>query len=63
MSFITYAKESFDELNNKMTWESREEAQKTTVVVAAFTIVFALAVFIVDKVFQGALDNFFRLFV
>ncbi|MDA8595140.1 preprotein translocase subunit SecE [Flavobacteriaceae bacterium] len=63
MSFTTYVKESFEELNHKMTWLPRAEAQKTTVVVAAFTIIFALAVFLVDKIFQGALDWFFNLFV
>ena len=62
MSFTTYVKESFEELNNKMTWLPRVEAQKSTVVVATFTILFALAVFFVDKVFQGALDWFFHLF-
>ncbi len=63
MSFKTYVKESFEELNNKMTWLPFAEAQKTTVVVATFTVLFALSVFLVDKVFQGALDNFFKLFV
>lgn len=45
-----------------MTWMTKEEAQKTTVVVAAFTVVFALLVAAIDKVFQTGLDNFFKLF-
>jgi len=32
------------------------------VVVAVFTIVFALAVAGIDKVFQTGLDNFFKMF-
>ncbi|CAL2061040.1 preprotein translocase subunit SecE [Tenacibaculum sp. 190524A05c] len=61
-NFIQYIKDSFEELNTNMTWISREEAQKSTVVVAVFTIIFALAVAVIDKVFQTGLDNFFKLF-
>ncbi len=62
MSFIQYIKDSFEELNNHMTWSSKEEAQKTTIMVAVFTILFAVAVAAIDKVFQIGLDNFFQLF-
>ncbi|MEQ6123307.1 preprotein translocase subunit SecE [Pseudotenacibaculum sp. MALMAid0570] len=62
MNFIQYIKDSFEELNNHMTWISRENAQKTTVTVAIFTILFALGVAGVDYVFQEGLDNFFKLF-
>ena len=62
MSFIQYIKDSFDELNNNMTWLSKEDAQKTTVTVAIFTIIFALAIAGIDYVFQTGLDNFFKLF-
>ena len=62
MNFIQYIKDSFEELNNHMTWISKEDAQKTTVTVAVFTIIFALAVAGIDYVFQNALDNFFELF-
>lgn len=62
MSLIQYIKDSFEELNNHMTWNSREEAQKTTVMVAVFTILFALAVAAIDKVFQLGLDEFFQMF-
>ncbi len=61
-NMIKYIKESFEELNNHVTWLPREEAQKSTVVVAVFTIIFALAVFAVDYVFQLGLDNFFTMF-
>lgn len=62
MNFIQYIKDSFEELNKNMTWVSKEDAQKTTVTVAVFTILFALAVAGVDYVFQTGLDNFFKLF-
>ena len=44
MKFINYIKESFQELKNEMTWISKEEAQKSTVIVAVFTVIFALSV-------------------
>lgn len=62
MNIIQYVKDSFEELSTNMTWISREEAQKSAVVVAIFTILFALAVAGVDKVFQSLLDLFFGLF-
>ena len=62
MNFIQYIRDSFDELNNHMTWISKEDAQKTTVTVAVFTILFALAVAGIDYVFQSLLDYFFGMF-
>jgi len=61
-NMIKYIKESFEELSNHVTWIPRDEAQKSTVVVAVFTIIFAIAVFVVDYVFQLGLDNFFTMF-
>ena len=60
MNIINYIKSSFSELKDEMTWISKEEAQKSTVVVAIFTIVFAVTVFLVDQVFQKALEGFFN---
>ena len=62
MNLVNYIKDSFVELRNKVTWISWEEAQKSTVVVAVFTILFALAVFLVDKAFQAGLTEYFKLF-
>ncbi len=62
MNFINYIKDSFYELRNKVSWISWPEAQKSTVVVAIFTIIFALAVFAVDKFFQAGLTEFFNIF-
>ena len=59
---VNYIKESFEELQNNVTWMPRNEAQKNTVLVAIFTIIFAIAVFLVDKFFQMVLENFFNIF-
>ncbi len=62
MGFVNYIKESFDELKHNVTWMPRDQAQKNTVLVAVFTIIFAIAVFLVDKVFQMGLDKYFNIF-
>ncbi len=62
MNIVTYVKESYRELANNMTWISWDEAQKSTTVVIIFTVLFALAVFAADKVFQTLLKNLFQLF-
>lgn len=61
-NLIQYIKGSFEELSANVTWIPREDAQKQAVVVAIFTILFALAVASIDKVFQLSLDNFFKMF-
>mgnify|MGYP001191964363 CR=1 FL=1 len=63
MSVVNYIRESFEELNTNMTWLPKDEAQKSTVIVAVFTIVFALTVFVVDSVCQAGLDWFFNMFI
>ncbi len=62
MGMINYIKESFQELSTQVTWIPLSEAQKSTVVVAIFSVLFALAVFAVDKVFQLGLEEYFNLF-
>ena len=62
MKFIQYIKDSFEELNNHMTWISKEDAQKSTMTVAVFTILVALAVAGIDYVIQTGLDVFFTMF-
>ena len=62
MGLVDYIRDSFKELQNEVTWMPRQEAQRTTVVVAVFTIIFAVAVFLVDKFFQSGLERFFNIF-
>ncbi|NQX82715.1 MAG: preprotein translocase subunit SecE [Flavobacteriaceae bacterium] len=62
MKLLKYIKESFEELRTNITWASKEEVNKSTVVVAVFTVIFALSVFLVDSFFQMGLDSFFKQF-
>lgn len=58
---ITYVKESFEELKNNVTWTPWSEAQRLTVVVAVFSIIFSLAIWGVDTVFSRLIKTYFSL--
>lgn len=60
MSVVNYLKESYEEVRYKVTWLSFKDAQKSAMVVAVFTIIFALFVFTVDKVFQNIITFYFQ---
>ncbi|MBL6606500.1 MAG: preprotein translocase subunit SecE [Flavobacteriaceae bacterium] len=57
---INYIKESYNELKNHVTWTPWSEAQKLTVVVAAFSVILALAIWGVDTVFSGVVGQYFQ---
>ena len=56
---LTYVKESWEELKNNVTWLSREQASSLMVIVAVFSILFALATWGVDSVFSKLIKLYF----
>ncbi|WP_412986118.1 preprotein translocase subunit SecE [Pontimicrobium sp. IMCC45349] len=58
---VNYIKESFEELKNNVTWPAWAEAQRLTVVVAVFSIIFSLAIWGVDTAFSGVIKEYFNL--
>ena len=62
MKIVSYIKESFEELVHRITWISLAKGQKVTVVVALFSIVFSLLVFMTDEFFRKVLSSFFNIF-
>ena len=58
--FINYVSESFNELKNHVTWPTFAEAQKLTVTVAVFSIIFSLAIWGVDTVFSNLIAKYFE---
>jgi len=58
---VNYIKESYSELKNHVTWTPWSEAQRLTVIVAAFSVVLALVVWGVDTVFSGVISYYFEL--
>ncbi|WP_394975522.1 preprotein translocase subunit SecE [uncultured Croceitalea sp.] len=57
---LTYVKESWEELRNNVTWLNREQASNYMVVVAVFSIIFALATWGVDSLFSELIQLYFE---
>ena len=60
MKVLNYISEAFEELRTNVTWPEWAEVQRLTIVVAVFSILFALATFGVDELFAKVLANFFN---
>ena len=56
---VNYISEAFEELKSNVTWPDWAEVQRLTIVVALFSVLFALATWGVDQMFAKALENFF----
>jgi preprotein translocase subunit SecE len=57
---VNYISEAFEELKSNVTWPEWAEVQRLTIVVALFSIIFALATWGVDEVFAKTLAGFFN---
>ena len=62
MKIVSYIKDSFDELLNKVTWPSWEELQNSAVVVAIASLIIALIIFLMDSVFSRLMELFYDFF-
>ncbi|PTX63416.1 preprotein translocase subunit SecE [Kordia periserrulae] len=58
---VSYVKESFEELRTNVTWTPWAEAQRLTIVVAVFSIIFSLAIWGVDEAFAWLLSSIYKL--
>lgn len=61
-SLREYAKESYDELINKVSWPSWSELQNSAVVVSVASLIIAFAVYLMDISFSSLLKEFYKLF-
>lgn len=57
---FTYIKESIEELKNNVTLPTRAESSNLMVVVAVFSILFALATWGVDSLFSKLIQLYFN---
>ena len=57
---VNYVSESYNELRNHVTWTPWPEAQRLTIVVAVFSIIFSLAIWGVDTVFSSIIEQYFE---
>ncbi len=58
---INYIAESYNELKNHVTWTPWAEAQRLTLVVIVFSVIFSLAIWGVDTVFSNVIEYYFTL--
>ena len=58
---LKYFSEAFEELKSNVTWPAWVEVQKYTIIVALFSVIFALATWGIDSVFTKVLSGFFNL--
>jgi preprotein translocase subunit SecE len=58
---LKYFSEAFEELKSNVTWPAWAEVQKYTIIVALFSVIFALATWGVDLTFTKVLNGFFNL--
>jgi preprotein translocase subunit SecE len=57
---LNYFSEAFEELKSNVTWPEWAEVQKLTIIVALFSIIFALVIWGVDELFAKAIEGFFN---
>ncbi|MDD7251393.1 MAG: preprotein translocase subunit SecE [Prevotellaceae bacterium] len=56
---LRYCKDSYEELAHKTTWPSRQELTHSAVVVLIASVVIAIIVFAMDKVFQFLMTSIY----
>ena len=59
MKVVNYISEAFEELKSNVTWPEWAEVQRLTIVVAVFSVLFALATWGVDEVFAKSIAGFY----
>ena len=57
---LNYFSQAFEELISNVTWPVWAEVQKLSIIVAVFSIVFALATWGVDELFANFIEVFFN---
>ena len=58
---VNYISEAFEELKSNVTWPVWADVQRLTIIVAVFSVVFALLTWGVDELFVKALEGFFNI--
>ena len=59
MKVTNYISEAFTELKTNVTWPEWAEIQRLTIIVAVFSVIFALATFGIDKGFEALVENIY----
>lgn len=59
--FVNYISEAFHELKTNVSWPEWSEIQRLTIIVALFSVLFALLTYGVDQLFVKVLEGFFNI--
>lgn len=62
MKLVKYVKSAYGELIHKVSWMPYAEWQQTTITVTVAAVVFALLIFLIDRVVKFGIDGYFTLF-
>ena len=57
---VNYISEAFEELRSNVTWPEWAEVQRLTIIVAVFSVLFAMATWGTDETFSKLLAWFFN---
>jgi len=58
---VDYVKESYNELNTKVAWPTIPESQNSTILVLIASLIFALAILVMDKISENILGVLYNL--
>ncbi|MEJ2004591.1 MAG: preprotein translocase subunit SecE [Cyclobacteriaceae bacterium] len=53
---VTYIKESYHEMRDKVSWPKYSELQSSSILVLIASVIFSLAIFVIDYVFQNGME-------
>lgn len=60
-NFLNFFSEAIEELKSNVTWPEWSEVQKYSIVIAIFSVVFALATWGTDEMCAKVIEGFFNL--
>ena len=60
-AFISYIKDSIEELKNNVSWTPRQELQRLVVIVMLFSVIFSIAIWGADTVLSEVVGFYFQL--
>lgn len=58
---VNYIGESYNELKNHVTWTPWAEAQRLTLIVIVFSVIFSLIIWGIDTAFSNVIEYYFSL--
>ena len=58
---VQYVKESYHEMRDKVSWPKYSELQSSSILVLVASVIFSLAIFVIDYVFQNGMEWIYSL--